>query len=113
MRGVPRCSVHTWSCAAGPSRDVQAAPVVSPSPDESSYSRSSEEDLITLPIGSEIHVRLADEVNSGHDKTDELYTGSADPSVLIRDHVVILRGTEAYIRLVEIKGPKFVLNSSP
>ena len=90
-------------CGAGPSRDLQAAPAFSPSPDESSYSPSSEGDLITLQVGSVIHVRLADEVNSGHDKTDELYTGTVDPSVLIRDHVVIPRGTEAHIRLVEIK----------
>jgi hypothetical protein len=59
--------------------------------------------LITLPSGSVIPVRIADEVNSSHDKAGELYTGTVDPSVLIRDHVVIPRGTEAHIRAVEIK----------
>jgi hypothetical protein len=48
-------------------------------------------------------VRISDEVNSSHDKAGELYTGTVDPSVLIHDHVVIPRGTEAHIRLVEVK----------
>ncbi len=59
-------------------------------------------DLVT-PSGSVIPVRLADEVNSSHDKAGELYTGTVDPSVLIQDHVVIPRGTEAHIRAVEVK----------
>jgi hypothetical protein len=62
-----------------------------------------DQDLITLPSGAVIPVRLSDEVNSSHDKAGELYTGTVDPSVLIRDHVVIPRGTEAHIRLVEVK----------
>jgi hypothetical protein len=64
---------------------------------------SVDERLITLPSGSVIPVRLADEVNSSHDKAGELYSGTVDPSVLIQDHVVIPRGTEAHIRAVEIK----------
>ena len=64
---------------------------------------ASPDDSVTLPSGSVIHVRLADEVNSGHDKAGELYTGTVDPSVLIEDHVVIPRGTEAHVRLVDVK----------
>jgi hypothetical protein len=60
-------------------------------------------DLVTLPSGSLIHVRISDEVNSSHDKAGALYTGTVDPSVLVHDHVVIPRGTEAHIRLVEVK----------
>jgi hypothetical protein len=64
---------------------------------------SADEPLITLPAGVVIPVRLSDEVNSHHDKAGELYTGTVDPSVLVQDHVVIPRGTEAHIRLVEVK----------
>ena len=73
--------------------------------DRSDRSRNSsgEEDLITLPTGSTIPVRIADEVNSSHGKAGELYTGTVDPSVLIHDRVVIPRGTEAHVRLVEVK----------
>lgn len=62
-----------------------------------------DQDLITLPSGAVIPVRLSDEVNSSHDKAGELYTGTVDPSVLVHDRVVIPRGTEAHIRLVEVK----------
>jgi hypothetical protein len=60
-------------------------------------------DTVTLPSGYVIPVRLADEVDSSHDKTGDLFTGTVDPSVLVHDHVVIPRGTEAHIRMVEAK----------
>jgi hypothetical protein len=59
--------------------------------------------VVTLPAGAVIPVRIADEVNSNKDKKGDLYTGTVDPSVLVHDHVVIPRGTEAHIRLVEDK----------
>jgi hypothetical protein len=58
---------------------------------------------IRLPEGTIIPVRLADDVNSNHDKEGALFTGTVDPSVLIHDTVVIPRGTEAHIRMVEAK----------
>ena len=58
---------------------------------------------ISLPEGTVIPVRLADDVNSNHDKEGAMFTGTVDPSVLINDIVVIPRGTEAHIRMVEGK----------
>ena len=63
----------------------------------------SDSDTVTLPNGYIIPIRLADEVNSNHDKAGDLFTGTVDPSVLVHDHVVIPRGTEAHIRMVEDK----------
>jgi hypothetical protein len=60
-------------------------------------------DAVTLPEGYVIPVRLADDVSSSHDKPGDLFTGIVDPSVLVHDHVVIPRGTEAHIRMVEAK----------
>src|SRR5882724_7074127 len=54
---------------------------------------------ITLPEGTVIPVRIADDVSSKHDRPGELFSGTVDPSVLINDIVVIPRGTEAHIRL--------------
>src|SRR5882672_6770498 len=51
---------------------------------------------ISLPEGTVIPVRLADDVNSRHDKEGAMFTGTVDPSVLIHDIVVIPRGTEAH-----------------
>jgi hypothetical protein len=58
---------------------------------------------ITLAEGTVIPVRIADNVDSNHDKAGALFTGTVDPSVLINDIVVIPRGTEAHIRMVEAK----------
>jgi hypothetical protein len=58
---------------------------------------------ITLPAGSVISVRIADEVNSSHNHPGDLFTGTVDPSLLINDRVVIPRGTEAHLRMVDAK----------
>jgi hypothetical protein len=74
--------------------------------DRDSQDRSTSADdkgTVTLPSGYVIPVRLADEVNSNHDKAGDLFTGTVDPSVLVNDHVVIPRGTEAHVRMVEDK----------
>jgi hypothetical protein len=72
-------------------------------PDRDTTSTDTDSDTVTLPNGYVIPVRLADEVNSSHDKAGDLFTGTVDPSVLVHDHVVIPRGTEAHIRMVEDK----------
>src|SRR5215467_7511162 len=56
-------------------------------------------EVITLPEGFTIPVRITDEINSKHAHTGEMYSGSVDPSVLVNDVVVIPRGTEAHIRM--------------
>lgn len=58
---------------------------------------------VNLPEGTVIPVRMADDVNSNKDKEGTMFTGTVDPSVLIRDTVVIPRGTEAHIQLVDRK----------
>jgi len=60
-------------------------------------------EVITLPEGYTIPVRLTDEINSKHAHTGEMYSGSVDPSVLVNDVVVIPRGTEAHIRMSYLK----------
>src|ERR1700681_2678917 len=42
---------------------------------------------ITLPAGTTISVRIADQVSSSHNHTGDLITGIVDPSVFIADHV--------------------------
>jgi hypothetical protein len=71
--------------------------------DRSTANSPEDSDTVTLPAGYVIPVRLTDEVNSSHDKAGDLFTGTVDPSVLVHDHVVIPRGTEAHIRMVEAK----------
>ena len=58
---------------------------------------------ITLPVGTTISVRIADAVDSNHNHPGDLITGTVDPSVFIANHVVIPRGTEAHMRMMEDK----------
>src|SRR5215470_12129714 len=60
-------------------------------------------EVITLPEGFTIPVRVTDEINSKHAHTGDMYSGSVDPSVLVNDAVVIPRGTEAHIRMNDLK----------
>lgn len=62
-----------------------------------------EGERITLPPDSRISVRIADEINSSKNHTGDMFTGIVDPSVLVRDQVVIPRGTEAHVRMAEDK----------
>ncbi len=64
---------------------------------------SDEPEHVTLPAGTVIEVRIADEVDSSHNHYGDLITGTVDPSVLVHDHVVIPRGTEAHVRMLEDK----------
>jgi len=69
----------------------------------------SDRSAVTLPSGTVISIRVTDEVDSHKNHVGELITGSVDPSVLIADHVVSPRGTEAHMRLMEDeKGGRFV-----
>jgi hypothetical protein len=58
---------------------------------------------VTLPAGTVISVRIADEVNSNRNHPGDIFTGTVDPSVLVEDHVVIPRGTEAHVQMVDAK----------
>ena len=58
---------------------------------------------VTLSAGTTISVRVADAVDSSHGHVGDLLTGTVDPSVLVHDQVVIPRGTEAHVRMVEDK----------
>jgi len=98
MRG--RTCVRLWPWP-GATRQDSAAPV---KPDQDRQDASSPDpERITLPAGSVISVRLADSVDSSHGHIGDLLTGTVDPSVLMGDQVVIPRGTEAHMRMVEDK----------
>ncbi len=61
------------------------------------------EGSVTLPARTVISVRIADEVNSNRNHPGDMFTGAVDPSVFLENHVVIPRGTEAHIQMVDAK----------
>jgi hypothetical protein len=85
----------------------QLAAQENPAPTQSEQTQpaipSDEHERILLPTGTEVSVRIADRVDSNRLHTGDLLTGIVDPSLMLNDHVVIPRGTEAHMRLVENK----------
>lgn len=73
---------------------------------DSSRGDSSQPDTnssVTLPEGTVISVRIADKVNSNQNHPGDTFTGTVDPSILVDNRVVIPRGTEAHIQMVDSK----------
>ena len=79
----------------------------SPSPDQSELAQPAsppdEHERVLLPAGPEISVRIADRVDTNHLHSGDLLTGIVDLSLMYNDRVVIPRGTEAHMHLVENK----------
>ena len=59
--------------------------------------------VLTLPAGTVVSVRLADAVDSNKNHAGDHFSGAVDPSVLIANRVVIPRGTEAHVLMVDDK----------
>jgi hypothetical protein len=60
-------------------------------------------DTITLPEGTVISVRIADKIDSSRNQAGDIFVGTVDPSVLVHSRVVIPRGTEAHLLMMEDK----------
>ena len=74
-----------------------------PQANQDQPSSSDVPDTITLREGTVISVRIADKINSSHDQAGDIFIGTVDPSVLVESHVVIPRGAEAHLLMVEDK----------
>lgn len=82
------------STQAPPSQELPAQPETKAPP---------ENQVVTLPAGTTISVRLADTVNSNRNRAGDFFSGTVDPSLLVDNRVVIPRGTEAHLRLMRDK----------
>jgi hypothetical protein len=98
-------SVFIAGCGGGSRHTAQERPMRAPIREVigSDTNPTEQMEVITLPEGFAIPVRITDEINSKHAHTGEMYSGSIDPSVLVNDVVVIPRGTEAHIRMSHLK----------
>ena len=86
-----------------PAHQVSAQNTGDPQASQDQPSSSDAPNTITLPEGTVISVRIADKINSNRNQIGDLFTGIVDPSVLVDSRVVIPRGTEAQLQMVEDK----------
>jgi hypothetical protein len=98
-------SVLIAGCGGGSHPTAQERPIRAPMREVvgSDTNPTEQIEVITLPEGYTIPIRITDEINSKHAHSGEMYSGSVDPSVLVNDVVVIPRGTEAHIRMNQLK----------
>jgi hypothetical protein len=86
-----------------PAHQVSAQNTGDPQASQDQPSSPDAPNTITLPEGTVISVRIADKINSNHNQIGDIFTGIVDPSVLVDSRVVIPRGTEAQLQMVEDK----------
>jgi hypothetical protein len=86
-----------------PIHQVSGQNTADPQASQDQPSSSDVADTITLSEGTVISVRIADKINSSHDQAGDIFIGTVDPSVVVESHVVIPRGTEAHLLMVEDK----------
>jgi hypothetical protein len=99
------------AAAPSPAAPVTTAPVVAPTPPRNvSASAASNppaspasSGAVQIPAGTEIVVRLIDDVNSERDNIGETYRASIDEEVAVNGKTVIPRGADATVALIDAK----------
>lgn len=68
--------------------------------------------VVTIPAGTEIQVRMIDSINSKSSRIGSLFRSSLYVPVTVGNQVVIPRGTDVYIKLVNAKSAGSIKGSS-
>ena len=84
------------SAAAPPPRPAEAAPPPPPEPVR-------RPEHVTIPFGTVVSVRMIDGIDSSRNRPGEEFAASVDAPVVVDDRVVIPRGSDARVRLVEAR----------
>jgi hypothetical protein len=80
--------------APAPVARAAEAPAAAPAP-------ARQPEHVTIPAGTVITVRMIDRIDSARNRPGEEFAGTIDAPVVVDDRVVIRRGADARVRLVE------------
>jgi hypothetical protein len=80
--------------APAPVARAAEAPAAAPAP-------ARQPEHVTIPAGTVITVRMIDRIDSSRNRPGEEFAGTIDAPVVVDDRVVIRRGADARVRLVE------------
>ena len=58
---------------------------------------------VTIPAGTTVTVRMIDGIDSAQNRPGEEFAASVDAPVVVGDHIVIRKGADARVRLVQAK----------
>lgn len=82
--------------APAPVARAAEAPAAAPAP-----APARQPEHVTIPAGTVITVRMIDRIDSSRNRPGEEFAGTIDAPVVVDDRVVIRRGADARVRLVE------------
>jgi hypothetical protein len=81
--------------AAANSAPAMAAPAAAPVPPAPPQPRT-----VTVPAGAIITVRTIDSIDSAVNTTGQVFKASLDAPIVVDDHVIVPKGADAYVKLV-------------
>src|SRR5215468_2103003 len=58
---------------------------------------------ITVPYGTVIPVRMIDPISSDHNHAGQIFRGSLNAPVRVHNQTVLPKGSEAYVKLVNVR----------
>jgi len=91
--GPAQAAPSAAPAAAAQPAEAAAAPAPQPAPRQPEH--------VTIPAGTVITVRMIDAIDSARHRPGEEFTASVDAPVVVDERVVIRRGADARVRLVE------------
>ncbi|MBZ5545277.1 MAG: BON domain-containing protein [Acidobacteriia bacterium] len=87
--------------APAPTTSAQPTPMAAAEPAPQPHVRQPAE--VTIPAGSTITVRIIDGIDSAQSRPGQEFAASVDAPVVVEDHIVIRKGADARVRLVQAK----------
>ncbi len=90
--------VYPSPAAAPPAAPAPAAPA---SPPPAPQPAPKPQPQITIPAGTVVTIRMIDNIDSSRNKPGEEFAATVDSPVVVNDQVVVPRGVDARIRLVD------------
>ena len=58
---------------------------------------------VSLPAGTLVNVRMIDSINSDTDHVNQAFKASLDSPILVNDELVVPKGADVYVKLVEVR----------
>ncbi len=81
--------------AAAPTAEAPPAPPPQPAPRQPEH--------VTIPAGTVITVRMIDSIDSSRNRPGEEFAATVDAPIVVEERIVVRRGADARVRLVEAR----------
>lgn len=110
-RRTERAASSSRTTEPAPQTETSSAPASTPPPEPAQMAATEPAPQppvrqpvhVTIPAGSTITVRMIDGIDSSRNRPGEEFAASVDAPVVVEDHIVIRKGADARVRLVQAR----------